>query len=88
MTTTEQRLAHSRLMDLERVVDLLNGQVHALQRELHQNHSWSSSGQLQSNFISLRRNRLFMSAICNRRIRPNTKQPSGGGSGSPRRTAD
>ena len=88
MTTLEQRVAHDRLMDLERVVELLNGQLHALQRELHPDKYWSSSGQLQSNFLSLRRNRLFMSAICNRRIRPNTKQPPGGGSGSPRRTAD
>jgi len=76
MTAIEQRLAHSRLMDLERVVELLHGQMHALQRELDQSRSWSSSGQLRSNFLSLRRNHQFMSAICNRRIRPNTKGPS------------
>ena len=78
MTTMEQRLAHSRLIDLERVVELLHGQLHALQRELDQSRGWSSAGQLRSNFLSLRRNHQFMSAICNRRIRPNTKGPSGG----------
>lgn len=78
MTTMDQRLAHSRLLDLERVVELLNGQLLALQRQLHQANSYSSGEQLRSNFFSLRRNRLFMSAICNRRIRPNTKEPSGG----------
>jgi len=79
MTTIEQRLTHSRLMDLERVVEILNGQLYALQRELDQSRSWSSAGQLQSNFLSLRRNHQFMSAICNRRIRPNIKGPSDNG---------
>lgn len=78
MTIMEQRLAQGRLMDLERVVELLNGQLRALQLELHQANSWSSAGQLRSNLLSLRRNHLFMSAICNRRIRPNTKEPSHG----------
>lgn len=78
MTAMEERLAHSRLMDLERVVELLNGQMHALQRELDQSKHWSSAGQLRSNFLSLRRNHQFMSAICNQRIRPNTKGPSDG----------
>ena len=76
MTTIEQRLTHSRLMDLERVVELLNGQLHALQRELEQTKHWSSAGQLRSNFLSLHRNHQFMSAFCNRQVRPNTKGPS------------
>ena len=80
MTTIEQRLTHSRLMDLERVVELLTGQLHALQQELEQTKHWSSAGQLRSNFLSLRRNHQFMSAICNRQVRPNTKGPSQGAS--------
>jgi len=84
MMTIEQRLTHSRLVDLERVVELLNGQLHALQRELDQSRSWSSGGQLQSNFISLRRNHQFMSAICNRRVRPNIKGSSDNGAKSSR----
>ena len=74
----EQHLAHGRLMDLERVVEMLNGQLRALQQELHQAKSWSAAGQLRNNFLSLRRNHLFMSAICNRRIRPNTKRAPNG----------
>ncbi len=80
MAMMEERLTQSRLMDLERVVELLNGQLHAVQQELHQVRSWSSAGQLRSNFLSLRRNHLFMSTICNQRIRPNTKEPSHGAS--------
>ena len=71
-------LAHHRLMDMERVMEMLNEQLHSLQKELHQANSWSASGQLRNNVLSLRRNRLFMSAICNQRIRPNTKEVSHG----------
>jgi hypothetical protein len=80
MTTIEHplTLAHNRLMDLERVVEMLNEQLHGLQKELHQAKSWSAAGQLRNNVLSLRRNRLFMSAICNQRIRPNTKEVSHG----------
>ncbi|MBM4138189.1 MAG: hypothetical protein FJ244_01715 [Nitrospira sp.] len=76
MTTMEHplTLARNRLMDLERVVEMLNEQLHALQKELRQAKSWSAEGQLRNNVISLRRNRLFMSAICDQRIRPNTKE--------------
>jgi hypothetical protein len=80
MTTIEHplTLAHNRLMDLERVMEMLNEQIRGLQKELHKAKSWSAAGQLRSNVISLRRNRLFMSAICNQRVRPNTKEVSHG----------
>jgi hypothetical protein len=65
-------------MDLERVVEMLNEQLHGLQKEFYQAKNWSATGQLRSNVLSLRRNRLFMSAICNQRIRPNTKEVSHG----------
>ena len=71
-------LAHNRLIDLERVVEMLNEQLRGLQQELHEAKSWSAAGQLRNNVLSLRRNRLFMSAICNQRIRPNTKEVSHG----------
>jgi hypothetical protein len=76
MATMNQPLtmSNNRLMDLERVVEMLNGQLRALKQELHQAKSWSAADQLQANFLSLRRNHLFMSAICNRRIRPNTRR--------------
>jgi hypothetical protein len=78
MTTIEQHLANGSLRELERVVEMLSGQLRVLQQELHQATGWSSAWQLRNNWLSLRRNHLFMSAICNRRIRPNTKQPSHG----------
>lgn len=78
MTTIEHSLTHNRLLDLERVMEMLNEQLRGLQKELHQAKSWSAAGQLRNNVISLRRNRLFMSAICNQRIRPNTKEVSHG----------
>ena len=71
-------LAHNRLIDLERVIGMLNEQLHGLQKELHQAKNWSAAGQLRNNVLSLRRNRLFMSAICNQRIRPNTKEVAHG----------
>ncbi len=80
MAMMQQHMATSRLMDLERVVEMLNGQLRALQQELHKATRWSSGGQLRQNLLSLRRNHLFMSAICNRRIRPNTKEPLHGAS--------
>ena len=67
-------MAHHRLMDLERVVEMLNEQLHGLQKELHQAKSWSPTRQLRNTVLNLRRNRLFMSAICNQHIRPNTKE--------------
>jgi hypothetical protein len=76
MTTMGQSPAHNRLMDLERLVDTLTGQLHMLQRESQLTAGWSPAGQLRSNWLRLRRNHLFMSAICTRRIRPNTKEPS------------
>ncbi|OQW65116.1 MAG: hypothetical protein BVN28_02015 [Nitrospira sp. ST-bin4] len=71
-------MAHHRLMDLERVVEMLNEQLHGLQKELHQAKSWSPTGQRRNTVLNLRRNRLFMSAICNQQIRPNTKEASRG----------
>jgi hypothetical protein len=76
MATMGQSLTHSRLMDLERLVDTLTGQLRLMQRESQQATGWSPAGQLRSNWLRLRRHHLFMSAICTRRIRPNTKEPS------------
>lgn len=74
MTTMEQRLAQGRLMDLERVVVMLNGQLRALQSELQQARNGSLAERLRINLAGLRRNRMFMSEVCNQRIRPNRKE--------------
>lgn len=76
MTTMEQPAPHSRLMDLERVVTLLNGHLRALQQELRQTGARSAAHRPWSIWQSPRRNQLFMSAICNRSVRPNLRRPT------------
>ncbi len=74
MAMMEQYLGNSRFMDAERVIELLDGQLRIWRQELHQAKSWSSTGQLQNTVLNLRRDRLYMSAICNQHIRPNIKE--------------
>ncbi len=76
MTTMEQPATHSRLMDLERVVILLNGHLRALQRELDQVGARSSAPRSWLIWQSPRRNQLLMSAICNQSVRPNLRRPT------------
>jgi|LNFM01.2.fsa_nt_gb hypothetical protein len=80
MAMMEQQISNNRLMDLERVVDMLNGQLRALQRELQHTKYGSLAERLRINWASMRRNRIFMSAVCNQRIRPNTKEAYRGAS--------
>lgn len=61
-----------RLRDLERTIYALNGQLRDMQWELQQTKGTSMKGRLWSNFIGWQGG-IFMSAVCNRRIRPNTK---------------
>jgi hypothetical protein len=68
----------NRLMDLERVVVMLNGQLRALQLELQQAKGGSLAERLRINLPSIRRNHIFMSEVCNQRIRPNTREAWGG----------
>lgn len=74
MTTMEQPATHSRLMDLERLVMLLNEHLRTLQRELNQIGARSSAPRPWLIWPHQRRNQLLMSAICNRRIRPNLRR--------------
>jgi hypothetical protein len=71
-------MGESRLMDLERVVEMLNGQLRAVQWELRQAKCWSLAERLRINLASVRRNHIFMSAVCNQRIRPNRKEAGRG----------
>ncbi|MCP9448451.1 MAG: hypothetical protein NNA21_00090 [Nitrospira sp.] len=75
MTTVGQPAAHSRLMDLERIVTLLNKHLRALQQELRQTGARSAAHQ-PSWWVWHNRGqkKLFMSAICNRHIRPNLRK--------------
>jgi hypothetical protein len=65
--------AQERLRDLEQTVNALHGQVRHMQWELQQTKGASLTERLWGNFTGPRQNRAYMSAVCNRRIRPNTK---------------
>ena len=78
MAMMEHYLGNSRFIDAERIIELLDGQLRIWRQELHQTKSWSPTRQLRNTVLNLRRNRLFMSAICNQHIRPNTKEASRG----------
>ncbi|NJN49076.1 MAG: hypothetical protein HC805_03915 [Alkalinema sp. RL_2_19] len=73
MVRTGQSHATGRLTDLERTVDALNGQLREMQWELQQAKGSSLTERIWNNLINPRQSRVFMSAVCNRRIRPNTK---------------
>ena len=62
-----------RLVDLERTVDFLNGQVRKMQRELYRAKSEPLSVRLWRNLVSRKGGQEFMSTVCNRCVRPNMK---------------
>jgi hypothetical protein len=62
-----------RLMDLERTVDTLNGRLQNVQWELQQVKAGSLTERLWKNLVGSWQGSEFMSAVCNRRVRPNTK---------------
>ncbi len=65
-----------RLVDLERTVDSLNGQLREMQWELCRAKAEPLPVRLWRNLTSLKGGQEFMSAVCNRRARPNTKMLS------------
>ena len=73
MAMSEQVLTKERLIDLERTVDVLNSQLRDMQSELRQAQGMSVRERLWKNVLSPWQGRVFMSAVCNRRVRPNTK---------------
>lgn len=62
-----------RLVDLERTVDSLNGRLREVQWELHRVKVEPLSIRLWRNLASFKGGQEFMSAVCNRRVRPNIK---------------
>ena len=73
MVVTGRSLTKERLIDLERTVDVLNEQLRDMQWELRQAKGMSVTERLWKNVMGPWQGREFMSAVCNRRIRPNTK---------------
>lgn len=64
-------IGKDRLWELERTVSVLNGQLREMQSELQQTKGSTIKGRLWGNWM--RPEGIYMSAVCNRRIRPNTK---------------
>ncbi|HSC55689.1 MAG TPA: hypothetical protein VLC51_00725 [Nitrospira sp.] len=62
-----------RLMDLERTVDTLNGRLRDMQCKLGEAKGHSLTERLWKNLLGPRQGSEFMSAVCNRQVRPNTK---------------
>ncbi len=74
MIMTEQNVVtKERLMDLERTVDTLNGQLRKMQWELQQAKAGSLTERFWKNLMSPLQGSEFMLAFCNRRVRLNTK---------------
>ena len=69
----EREMAKERLKDLERTVDVLNGRLKEMQWELQQAKGQSLTERFWKNLMGSRPGGEFMSAVCNRRVRPNTK---------------
>ena len=73
MLTAGKIFEADRLVDLERTVDSLNGQLREMQWELYRAKVKPLSMRLWRNLVSPKGGREFMSAVCNRRARPNTR---------------
>jgi hypothetical protein len=73
MLTAGRIFETDRLVDLERTVDSLNGQLREMQWELYRAKAEPLSMRLWRNLVSPKGGREFMSAVCNRRARPNTR---------------
>ena len=61
------------LMDLERTIGALSGRLRDMQWELQQAKAGSLTERFWKNLMSPWQGSEFMSAVCNRRVRPNTK---------------
>ena len=73
MFITGRSFRGGRLVDLERTVDFLDGQVRKMQGELHRAKAVPITIRLWRNLLGRKGGQEFMSAVCNRCVRPNTK---------------
>jgi hypothetical protein len=73
MYTTGRSFTTDRLVDLERTVEFLKGQVRKMQGELHGAKAMPIPIRLWRNLVGLKGRQEFMSAVCNQCVRPNTK---------------
>lgn len=80
MLTAGRPVGTDRLVDLERTVDSLNGQLREMQWRLYRIKAEPLPVRLWRTLVSPKSGQEFMSAVCNRRFRPNTKVVSHVGS--------
>ncbi|THJ21462.1 MAG: hypothetical protein CAF45_011560 [Nitrospira sp. CG24E] len=73
MLIARRSLRTDRLADLKRTVDVLNGQLREAQGELYRVKAEPLLVWLWRNLVSVKGRQAFMSAVCNRRVRPNTR---------------
>ena len=76
MLTGGNSIGTDRLVDLERTVDSLNGQLRKMQWDLYRVKLEPLPVRLWRSLVFLKGGQEFMSAVCNRRARPNTKMVS------------
>jgi hypothetical protein len=76
MLTAGRFIGTDRLIDLEHTVDSLNGELRKIQWVLYRAKAEPLPARLWRNLVSLKGRQEFMSAVCNRRARPNTKMVS------------
>lgn len=80
MLTGGRTLMTDRLVSLERTIDSLNGQLREVQWELGHANTEPLPVRLWRNLIGGRSEQEYMSTVCNRNVRPNTKVVFHGGS--------
>jgi hypothetical protein len=80
MLTSGRVLVTERLVSLERTIDSLNGQLRDVRWELGHAKAEPLPVRLWRNLLGGRSEREYMSTVCNRNVRPNTKVVSHGGS--------
>ncbi|MGH7183005.1 MAG: hypothetical protein ACREJN_13640 [Nitrospiraceae bacterium] len=73
MPTVDRSIRTDRLIELKRTVDSLNDQLREMQWELCRAKTAPLSVWLWRNLTRLKGGQVFMSAVCNRRARPNTR---------------
>lgn len=76
MLTAGNSFRTNRLVDLEQTVNFLNGQLREMQRSLYRVKAEPLPARLWRNLVNLKGGQEFMSAVCNRYVRPNTKKVS------------
>ena len=73
MFTADKSFGARRLVELIRTVDSLNGQLREMQGELSRAKTKTFAAWRWRILMKLTRGQDFMSAVCNRRARPNTR---------------